>query len=135
MLRDKGTRFHRSAGWVYVGSMYVLCTGSLAIDATSARPFFRVLGVGRGGFHVMALVSLATVTAGLVSIVRRRSKDWFDTHVAFMLWSYVGLVMATNAHFMNAGYRALRSVLGSQGLAWPLMIASAGCSPSPSAWA
>ena len=122
LLRAKGTRFHRAAGWAYVASMYILCAGSLVIDATSARPFFRALGVGWGMFHVMALVSIATVTAGLVPILRRRSEHWFEGHVAFMLWSYVGLVMATNSHFMNGLYRALRPELGSQWLTWSVVI-------------
>ena len=117
MLRAKGTRFHRTAGWAYVGAMYVLCAMSFAIDAAS--PFVRRWGV----FHVMALVSLATVTAGLVPILRRRSRHWFESHVALMLWSYVGLVMATNSHFMNAGYRALRPALGSPAITWSLLIA------------
>ena len=124
MLRTKGTRAHRTTGWIYVASMYVLCVASFGIGATASAPFVRAFGIGWGMFHVMALVSLATLTGGLVPILRRRGRHWFESHVAFMLWSYVGLVMATNSHFMNAGYRALRPALGSYALTWSVVI---GC--------
>ena len=96
ILLGKGTSFHRAAGRVYAGAMYVLCFASLAIRDTT--PFFR----GFGMFHVMALASVLTVTAGLVpALRRRRHRDWFNRHFSFMLWSYVGLVMALNSHFFR----------------------------------
>lgn len=118
MLREKATRVHKTTGWAYVGSMYLLCATSFAIDASS--PFFRGLGM----FHVMATVSALTVTAGLVPVLRRRSRDWFESHLVYMLWSYVGLIMALDSHFMNAAYRALRPALGSQALTWLVLIAA-----------
>ena len=123
MLRAKGTGPHRAVGWTYAASMYVLCATSFGIGATASRPFVTVLGVGWGMFHVMALVSVATLTAGLVPVLRRRPPSWFENHIGYMLWSYVGLVMALNSHFMAVGYRALRPQLGSAALTWSLLIA------------
>ena len=117
ILRAKGSRFHRTAGWVYVASMYGLCGLSFAIRAE--RPLFGPFGA----FHVMALVSAATVTAGLVPAVRRASPGWYEQHLVFMLWSYVGLVMATNSHYMDALAAALREPLGSRPLAMWFAIA------------
>ncbi len=96
VLSNKGTAFHKVAGRVYVASMYVLCFASFGIRDTT--PFFK----GFGMFHVMALVSIATVTAGLVpALYRGRFKDWYAAHYASMLWSYVGLIMALNSHFFK----------------------------------
>lgn len=94
IMLNKGTSLHRVAGRVYVISMYVLCLVSFTIRDTT--PFFKGLGM----FHIMALVSLGTVTAGLVpALYRRKFKDWYEWHYSFMLWSYVGLIMAFNSHF------------------------------------
>ncbi|HKY05976.1 MAG TPA: DUF2306 domain-containing protein [Blastocatellia bacterium] len=96
VLSSKGTAVHKVTGRVYVASMYVLCFASFGIRDTT--PFFK----GFGMFHVMAIVSIATVTAGLVpALYRSRFKDWFSAHYASMLWSYVGLIMALNSHFFR----------------------------------
>jgi hypothetical protein len=53
-------------------------------------------------FHVMALASIGTVTAGLIpALYRRRFDNWYQRHYSFMLWSYVGLIMAFNSHFFR----------------------------------
>ena len=89
ILVPKGTLLHRRAGYLYVASMYLLCVVSLGIRDTT--PFFRSFGA----FHIMALVSTATITVGLLPVLRRpRPANWYDLHFRFMLWSYVGLVMA-----------------------------------------
>ena len=96
ILLGKGTALHRLVGRVYAASMYVLCLASFAIQDTT--PFFR----GFGMFHLMALVSIATVTGGMIpALFRARFKDWFSWHFSFMLWSYVGLIMALNSHFFR----------------------------------
>jgi uncharacterized membrane protein len=96
ILLPKGTRFHRAAGYVYAASMFVLCLASFGIRDTT--PFFR----GFGAFHVMAAVSLATVALGLrPALFRHRYKNWYEHHFSFMLWSYVGLIMAFNSHFFR----------------------------------
>jgi uncharacterized membrane protein len=99
ILLRKGTTVHKIVGRVYVVSMVVLCLASFGIRDTT--PFFR----GFGLFHVMALVSLATVAAGIVpALFRDRFKDWYGMHFASMLWSYVGLIMALNSHFFRDVY-------------------------------
>ena len=96
VLLNKGTQIHRIIGYIYVASMYVLCFASFAIQDTT--PFFR----GFGLFHVMALASILTVTAGLVpALYRGKFRNWYDWHYSFMLWSYVGLIMAFNSHFFR----------------------------------
>jgi uncharacterized membrane protein len=96
ILLGKGTRVHRIIGYIYVTSMYVLCFGSFFIQDTT--PFFR----GFGMFHVMALASIGTVTAGLIpAVYRSRFDNWYQRHYSFMLWSYVGLIMAFNSHFFR----------------------------------
>lgn len=89
LLRGKGTRWHRRAGWVYVASMLLL--------NASAMMIYRLFG-GFGPFHVAALLSLATVLAGIVVAVRRRPRGkWIETHYYWMTFSYVGLVAAAFA--------------------------------------
>jgi len=93
---SKGSHLHKVIGRVYVASMYVLCVASFAIQDTT--PFFR----GFGMFHVMALVSIWTVTRGLIpALYRRGDNNWYARHFSFMLWSYVGLIMALNSHFFR----------------------------------
>lgn len=91
LARQKGDRWHRWTGWGYTASLAVLCVESFWIQ--DATPFFR----GFGMFHVMALVSLGTLLAGIIPAIRRRP-GWLGWHYAFMAWSYIGLVMATGSH-------------------------------------
>jgi hypothetical protein len=50
----------------------------------------------------MALASIGTVTAGLIpAVYRSRFDNWYQRHYSFMLWSYVGLIMAFNSHFFR----------------------------------
>ena len=100
LLRPKGGPWHRVVGRVYVGVMLVLCVSSFGLcDST---PFFR----GFGGFHVAALVSLVTVSAGAWSAWRRRA-GWLPWHYMWMAWSYIGLVMATGGHVARPAHLAL----------------------------
>lgn len=107
LLLPKGTRLHRRIGLVYGLSMAVLCIGSFWIQN---------LFDGLGMFHVMALVSLVTVGAGIFAVLRRpRAQGWYLSHMYFMLWSYVGLVMALGSHF----FRPLAlTIHGWSGSAW-----------------
>jgi len=91
LVRQKGDRWHRRVGWAYVVSLAVLCIESFWIQ--DSTPFFRGFGV----FHVMALVSFGTLVAGIVPAVRR-GPGWLGWHYSFMVWSYIGLVMATGSH-------------------------------------
>ena len=84
LLRRKGNRAHRRLGWVYVTSMLLLNVTALMI--------YRLFG-GFGPFHVAAVLSLATVIAGIVPPIRRPA-NWVARHYQWMTWSYVGLCAA-----------------------------------------
>jgi hypothetical protein len=75
---------------VYVVAMLALNLSALWI--------YRLTGTF-GPFHVAALISLATLLAGVSAALRRRRGDrnWLRRHYAFMSWSYVGLVAAAVA--------------------------------------
>jgi uncharacterized membrane protein len=89
LLRTKGTATHRRAGWVYAASLLTLNVTALLI--------YRLTGTF-GPFHVAALISLATLAAGLLPAVRRRPVDrWLERHYYFMSYSYLGLVAAAVA--------------------------------------
>jgi uncharacterized membrane protein len=83
----KGTRQHRRLGLSYAAAM-------LGLNAT-ALSIYRVFG-GFGPFHVLALISLATLCAGILPALRRRP-GWLERHARLMSWSYVGLLAATAA--------------------------------------
>jgi uncharacterized membrane protein len=107
----KGTSLHRRVGWVYVVSLYMLCLVSFSIKDTT--PFFR----GFGMFHVMSLASMATVSAGFLPVLRRKTqKNWYSKHFDYMLWSYVGLIMAFNSHFIRNTFVVLRPMTRSAGV-------------------
>lgn len=92
----KGTSFHKAWGKVYAAAMYLLCGSSFFLSETT--PFTQ----GWDVFHVMALVSLVSVTGGLACLLLRgRAEGWYEGHLKFMLWSYIGLVMATGSHLMQ----------------------------------
>jgi uncharacterized membrane protein len=81
----KGTRLHRKVGFAYVMAM-------AALNATALRIFDLT---GRfGGFHIAAMISLATIISGYLPVVFRRPREWMAVHGIFMGWSYVGLVAA-----------------------------------------
>ena len=89
LARRKGTRSHRRAGWVYVGSMLALNVTALLI--------YRLTGTF-GPFHIAAFVSLGTVIAGILPMLQRpRRAKWLEKHYFFMTYSYLGLVAAAVA--------------------------------------
>jgi len=90
----KGTLFHRVTGWIYVGSMALLCGTSFLI-----YELFKSFGP----FHAAAIVSSLSIIGGIAApLLRSRLGDaWLEAHYKFMLWSYVGLVMATGSHFFE----------------------------------
>lgn len=82
----KGTSLHRRVGLVYVCAMAGLNgTAFLLYDLW-----------GRWGpFHTLAVVSLVSVGAGVLSVwIRRPRGRWLGTHATFMAWSYAGVVAA-----------------------------------------
>jgi uncharacterized membrane protein len=89
VLRPKGTATHRRVGWLYAVSMLTTNVTALMI--------YRLTGTF-GPFHVAALVSLATVIAGIIPAWRRRPVGkWLDQHYFWMAYSYLGLVAAAFA--------------------------------------
>ena len=103
LVRPKGGRWHRVVGRAYVGAMVVLCLAAFGLQ--DSTPFFH----GFGGFHVAALVSLVTVSAGAWTAWRRRA-GWLSGHLQWMAWSYIGLVMATGGHVARPVYLAFDSI-------------------------
>lgn len=87
LLRRKGTIAHK-----WVGYVYACCMLGLNVTALLIYRLFRA----PGPFHVLAVVSLATLLAGLFPALRRRP-GWLERHYQLMAWSYVGLCAAALA--------------------------------------
>lgn len=85
VLLPKGRAAHRRAGLLYTLSLVMLNITALFI--------YDLFG-GFGPFHGLALLSLATVAAGIVPLWRRHPADWLDRHAHFMCWSYAGVLAA-----------------------------------------
>jgi uncharacterized membrane protein len=84
LARRKGTRAHRSSGWIYAVCMFGLNVTAFSI--------YRLFGAF-GPFHVAALVSSVTLVGGMTAALRRRP-GWVTRHYRWMTWSYVGLLAA-----------------------------------------
>lgn len=90
---NKGDRWHRTLGHVYLTNMIALNVSALFI--------YRLYG-HFGSFHWMALGSLLTLIGGMVPVFTRRPKGrWLELHAAFINGSYVGLVAATAAEITS----------------------------------
>lgn len=86
LVQRKGTRRHRRLGWLSVVGMVTLNVTALLIYRLSGH---------FGPFHAGALLSLATVVAGVLQAVRRQPPDgWVERHYYWMTFSYVGLLAA-----------------------------------------
>jgi len=82
----KGDQRHRTLGYLYALSLLVVNVSALMVYDDSA---------GVGPFHILAVVSLATLLGGLIpAFLRRPATGWLDLHAYCMSWSYVGLVAA-----------------------------------------
>ena len=85
----KGTRSHRVVGYLYVACMVLLNATALGI--------YRLLG-HFGPFHALALISLITLGAGLIPVLRKPvTSRAMIKHLMTIGWSYVGLWAATMA--------------------------------------
>jgi len=101
-VMTKGTRLHRRIGWLYSVSMYSLCLSSFFISA-DILSFIEVAGMHYGIFHVFALWGTIQLSVGLYIMIRRDAfTDALEWHLYNMLWSVVGLVMATNSHLFGS---------------------------------
>lgn len=87
-LQKKGGRWHRSFGYLYSIALLLVNLSALSVYRDSGGP---------GPFHILAFISLATLSAGVFPVFLRKPRDaWINRHAYFMSWSYVGLV-ATGA--------------------------------------
>ena len=86
VLRPKGVGLHKIIGRLYFASMVLTLATALSIYK---------LFDGFGPFHVAAIVSAVSITAGVIPAWRRKPlRYWVAHHAMWMSWSYVGLCAA-----------------------------------------
>jgi uncharacterized membrane protein len=82
----KGTTRHRVLGGCYAGVLLLSNVAALTVTRATG---------GFGPFHVLAIISLATLAAGLLPMwLRPRSPGVIAFHAITLAFSYVGLVAA-----------------------------------------
>ena len=113
LLDRKGTTRHRRVGWTYALAMLLLNATALLIYRLTAS---------FGPFHVAALVSLATLLAGVVPMRRRCPANWLERHYFFMSYSYLGLLAAAVAETATR-VPAIRAFAGGPTPAFWLVVA------------
>jgi uncharacterized membrane protein len=92
VMMRKGTGIHRLIGFVYSVAMFgMLGTALLIYNLNGAF----------GPFHVLAIISLVTLIAGLVPVLLRSPAHWIEIHAFTMSWSYVGLLAAAAAETLT----------------------------------
>jgi uncharacterized membrane protein len=83
LARPKGTRAHRTLGWVWV-----------ALMATAAVSSFWIFGLRHGAgpspVHLLSVWTLVALVCAIVAIRRGRVR----THKAFMIGTFLGLLGA-----------------------------------------
>jgi uncharacterized membrane protein len=84
LIMEKGTRTHKSIGYIYFIFM-------LIVNGT-AFGLYHLFG-RFGPFHIAALISLATLLAGMFPVLLR-TNSWLNYHFAFMYYSVMGLYAA-----------------------------------------
>ncbi len=81
----KGTMRHRRLGFLYLGAMIYVNLAAWAVDTDGAL----------GPFHVLTLVSVATLAAAYgIVVLGRRGRATSEAHGIMMAWSYAGAVAA-----------------------------------------
>jgi uncharacterized membrane protein len=108
LLRPKGTQRHKQIGYAYVVSMVFLNVSAFGIYNFGGKPSL---------FHLFALISFATLLAGIIPAIRKTSKQWYRKHFYFMSWSVVGLYCA---FWAETGTR----LLNGKDFWWVVMIAT-----------
>lgn len=92
-FQQKGGGRHRLLGYLYAGALLLVNSSALLIYEESS---------GLGPFHILALISLATLGAGFIpAFLRWPGDSWLEAHAYFMSWSYVGLVAAGAAQMVT----------------------------------
>jgi uncharacterized membrane protein len=82
----KGTRMHRQIGYVYSASMLGVIITAFSI--------YRLFG-GFGLFHILAIVSFATLLSGMLPLMLKQPINrYISLHFSFMYWSVIGLYAA-----------------------------------------
>ena len=105
LSQHKGGSRHRVLGYLYSAALLLVNLSALSVYVDSS---------GLGPFHILALISLATLTGGFIPAVLRRPNDsWLNIHAYFMSWSYVGLVAAGVAQITTkfAGHGSFQVVI------------------------
>lgn len=93
-LWPKGTLRHKKIGYVYVIAMLATVFSSLGI--------FKLFD-GFGVYHVMSLISLISIVFGMYfPLFNRKNPNWVIHHYFWMVYSFIGLVMALGSHLMNS---------------------------------
>lgn len=109
LTMHKGTATHRAMGYGYFLAMIVANLSILPIEA-------RVLPIADtrfGIFHILALVSLGSMTLGAVGLIRWRRTGNIEamrSHQIYLGYSYLGLVMALVSELLvnpNLGFSSV----------------------------
>lgn len=84
LVMAKGTRIHKTIGYAY--GIFMLTVNGTAFG------LFGLFG-NFGPFHAAALISLATLAAGMIPVMMR-TPQWLKLHFSFMYYSVIGLYAA-----------------------------------------
>ncbi len=84
LFNNKGAKRHKRLGYLYIIHMILLNVSAFGIYTFG----------GFSVFHGLALISMATVLAGMVPAIRKKNDNGFAYHFYFMSWSVVGLYCA-----------------------------------------
>ena len=106
--RRKGTAVHKWTGRAYALAMLALCVSSLGIPAQVGPTWGRF-----GVFHAIAVAGVVYLAFGVLPVLWRGSvREWYQKHLYFTLWSFVGLLMATLSHVYEPVAVALMGPVG-----------------------
>lgn len=82
----KGTKRHKTIGYVYVLSMILVCSSALGIYNLTGK---------FGIFHILAFVGFATLIAGMIPLfLNKIQRESRVVHLWFMYYSVLGLYAA-----------------------------------------
>lgn len=119
LLWPKGTPAHVRAGWLFVAAVVAVDVAALLTYSSSGDP---------GVFHVLAVISLATLVGGVLASPRRR-RGSVVPHAVLMCATATGLVAAGAAQLargQDAWVTALVAVLVCLGgVQWTRRLVSA----------